>query len=354
MFLRSLQTMSVFLLLSRTSTGFVRNQRCLISINKSKSKNSFIDSSSTRRFLGKKKDSVTADATSQDLTPKTANQKRYFDYMNHPNVSIIVGVGPSGSGKTLLACSSAIESLKRGAIQKIILTRPLVSVDDEDLGFLPGTLMSKMDVWTRPVVDILKEFYRPVEIDKLFSEGVIEVAPLAYMRGRTFKNAFIIADEMQNSSPNQMLMVATRLGENTKLVITGDLKQSDRGEDNGLADLMKKIRGNDLRGVGEEVSPIQMVELENMDIQRSSIVSRVIELYTGNLRFPRTPPPSSSEPDVQPDVNPDVKPDVKPVVKPDVKPDYGIELGSNDCALIPLNRLPKKEDKKSQLFKDIL
>jgi phosphate starvation-inducible PhoH-like protein len=307
--------MSVFFL-SRLSVGFIRNHRSI-------SKRISIESSHTKRFLGKKKEGVEVPET-PSLIPKTANQKSYVDYMNHPNVSIIVGVGPSGSGKTLLACGSAIEALKRGAIQKIILTRPLVSVDDEDLGFLPGTLMSKMDVWTRPVVDILKEFYRPVEIDKMFMQGVIEVAPLAYMRGRTFKNAFIIADEMQNSSPNQMLMVATRLGENTKLVITGDLKQSDRGEDNGLEDLMKKIRGNDLREPGGEISPIQMVELENMDIQRSPIVSKVLELYTGNLRFPRTPPPLTNI--------------------PAVNTDYSIELGSADCALIPLNRLPKNKE----------
>ena len=205
-------------------------------------------------------------------SPKTANQKTYVDYLGDESKKIVVCVGAAGSGKTLFACCQAVADLKRGAIQKIIMTRPVVSVE-EDIGFLPGSLIHKMDPWTRPIFDILLEFYSQKDIDSMLHGGVIEIAPLGYMRGRTFKRAFIIADEMQNSSPNQMLMLATRLGEESKMVITGDLKQSDRGVDNGLADFVMRLKGS---GGGNEFG---FVELGVEDVQRSAIVARVLDLY---------------------------------------------------------------------------
>jgi phosphate starvation-inducible PhoH-like protein len=206
-------------------------------------------------------------------SPRGKNQKKYVEYLEDPSVSILLSTGPAGTGKTLFACNTAVNELKHGNIQKIILTRPVVSVEEE-LGFLPGSLVAKMDPWTRPIFDILSEFYQKKEIDFMLASGVIEISPLAFMRGRTFKKAFIIADEMQNSSPNQMLMLTTRIGEGSKMVITGDLKQSDRMMNNGLLDIMNKMR--DYRG---HCSSIKVVEMGVEDVERSAVVSKILDIY---------------------------------------------------------------------------
>ena len=208
-------------------------------------------------------------------SPKTPNQKIYQNHLKNPDTSIVLGIGPAGCGKTLFACINALEQLKKGNIEKIVLTRPIVPVEDEEIGFLPGTLLSKMDPWTRPIFDILEQ-YQQHELTMMLKNNIIEVSPLAFMRGRTFKNAFIIADEMQNSSPNQMLMLTTRLGTNSKLVITGDLKQSDRSRDNGLRDLMYRLRQN------QNLTDIKMVEMQYEDVERSQIVKTMLKLYEEN------------------------------------------------------------------------
>lgn len=216
--------------------------------------------------------------------PKTENQKLYMDCLNNNNIHILFGLGPAGCGKTLFACIKAIRELKLGNIDKIVLTRPIVSVD-EDLGFLPGTIVNKMDPWTRPIFDIFLEFYSQSQLNFMIQNNIIEISPLAYMRGRTFKRSFIIADEMQNSSPNQMLMMTTRIGEDSRMIITGDLKQSDRGENNGLADFMKKwkkyvgIYTNETSYVNITMPSIRMVEMESQDIQRSPIVVKLLDIY---------------------------------------------------------------------------
>ena len=174
-------------------------------------------------------------------SPKTENQRKYFEFLNNPDKSLIVVIGPAGSGKTLLACAQAMEDLKSNKINKIIITRPMVSVEDEEIGFLPGNLVSKMDPWTRPMMDIFQEFYSKKDINDMIYNGVIEICPLAYMRGRTFHKSYIIADEMQNSTPTQMLMLATRIGSQSKMIMMGDIKQSDRTsslEKNGLSDFI--------------------------------------------------------------------------------------------------------------------
>ena len=209
--------------------------------------------------------------------PKSVNQETYVQYLESKNVDIVFGIGPAGTGKTLFACNAAVGRLRAGSVNKIIITRPVVSVE-EDIGFLPGNLVMKMDPWTRPIFDILLELYSQKEIDLMIHGGVIEIAPLAYMRGRTFKHAFIIADEMQNSSPNQMLMLMTRIGEGSKMVITGDLKQSDRSEDNGLRDVLTKLKtAGGIEGVG-------YVELDFEDVERSPIVKRVLGLYENPVK----------------------------------------------------------------------
>ena len=216
--------------------------------------------------------------------PKTENQKLYMDCLNNNNIHILFGLGPAGCGKTLFACIKAIRELKLGNIDKIVLTRPIVSVD-EDLGFLPGTIVNKMDPWTRPIFDIFLEFYSQSQLNFMIQNNIIEISPLAYMRGRTFKRSFIIADEMQNSSPNQMLMMTTRIGENSRMIITGDLKQSDRGENNGLYDFMKKwkkyvgVHLNETSYENITIPSIRMVEMESQDIQRSPIVVKLLDIY---------------------------------------------------------------------------
>jgi len=224
---------------------------------------------------------------SPQYAPKTPHQKEYWNYLTDREVSLVLGVGPAGTGKTLFACHAAIQLLKLGVIQKMVLTRPLVSVE-EDLGFLPGNLVMKMDPWTRPIFDILLEFYSQKDVDAMMQKGVIEISPLAYMRGRTFKRAFIIADEMQNSSPNQMKMLTTRIGEGSKMVITGDLKQSDLSAENGLRDLIDKLdkyKWNSLartqknQTLDEFPEGIRLVNMSMDDVERSPIVKQVIALY---------------------------------------------------------------------------
>ena len=228
-----------------------------------------------------------------EYTPIGANQISYVNYLNDPRASIVLGVGPAGTGKTLLACNYAVNQFVKGNIQKIILTRPVVSVD-EDLGFLPGDINRKMDPYTRPLFDILQEYFSKKEIDSLIHTGSIEISPLAFMRGRTFKNAFIIADEMQNSSPNQMLMLSSRIGVGSRMVITGDLKQTDRGENNGLADFLKKIKNyntwvsnkyDSIIVVDEMTRDIRLVEFNFSDIMRSSITSKVIDIYSNKYEI---------------------------------------------------------------------
>ena len=211
---------------------------------------------------------------------KTPNQVLYNKYLKDPDVSIVLGIGPAGCGKTLLACINALDQLKKGNIEKIVLTRPIVPVEDEEIGFLPGNLVNKMDPWTRPMFDIILEQYQQHELTMMLKNNIIEISPLAFMRGRTFKNAFIIADEMQNSSPNQMLMLTTRLGTNSKLIVTGDLKQSDRSHDNGLRDLMYKLR----LPQNQNLTDIKMVEMQYEDIERSQIVKTMLKIYEDNSK----------------------------------------------------------------------
>ena len=214
------------------------------------------------------------------IIPKTKNQMEYNHMLSNYEKKIVIGTGPAGCGKTLLACNEAIKQLKTNNVSKIVITRPTVSVDDEQIGFLPGTMNEKMDPWTRPIFDIFYEFFNKQQVKTMLDDDIVEIVPLAYMRGRTFKNSFIIADEMQNSSPNQMLMLLTRIGENTKLVITGDLDQTDRNDINGLADFLNKIKH--CCNLSKYISYIEM-SLE--DIQRSEVLKSIIDLYKNKNNY---------------------------------------------------------------------
>jgi phosphate starvation-inducible PhoH-like protein len=232
----------------------------------------------TRLYSNSKNDIPKPKNLAPKYKPNTPNQVLYNKYLKDPDVSIVLGIGPAGCGKTLFACVNALEQLKKGNIEKIVLTRPIVPVEDEEIGFLPGNLVNKMDPWTRPMFDIILEQYQQHELTMMLKNNIIEISPLAFMRGRTFKNAFIIADEMQNSTPNQMLMLTTRIGTNSKMVITGDLKQSDKAYENGLRDLMYKLRKPD----NQNLTSIKMVELQYEDVERSEIVKTMLEIYNNN------------------------------------------------------------------------
>jgi phosphate starvation-inducible PhoH-like protein len=207
--------------------------------------------------------------------PINKNQEEYVKTLGNKCKKIIIASGPAGTGKTLFATEFGVRYFLTGFYEKLIFTRPSVSVD-EDLGFLPGTLEEKMAPWIRPIYDILYNFITPKEVESLLEEKVIEIAPLGYMRGRTFKNCWIVADEMQNSSVSQMKMLLTRLGENSRLVITGDLEQYDRpNELNGLEDFLNKFRGR-------RSTSISKFEFDKNDIQREEVVREILDIYSAN------------------------------------------------------------------------
>lgn len=206
--------------------------------------------------------------------PKNRNQEQYENMLKNKNKKIIVATGPAGTGKTMFGTEYGVKNFLIGKYEKLIFTRPSVSVD-EDLGYLPGTLEEKMAPWVRPIYDILHQFLTPKEIAAYMEEKSIEIAPLGYMRGRTFKNAWLIADEMQNSTVAQMKMLMTRLGENSRLIITGDLEQYDKPETiNGLEDFLDKFKG-------KRSSSITSLEFDKTDIQREDVVKEVLEIYSG-------------------------------------------------------------------------
>ena len=207
-----------------------------------------------------------------ELHPKSINQENLITSLLDPQTNITVATGPAGTGKTYLAMLAAIKAFRDGACERIVLTRPAVGVDDEKHGFLPGDLNSKMEPWTRPLFDVLREFYNKKEIARMLDEQTIEISPLAFMRGRTFKDAWIIADEMQNATPSQMKMLMTRIGENSKIVITGDVEQTDRTvSNNGLIDLCKRLETHR--------DGLSVCYMNNRDIQRHPIIDTVLEIY---------------------------------------------------------------------------
>lgn len=208
-----------------------------------------------------------------DLVPRTKNQERLVLALNDVDQHIVVTVGPAGTGKTYLAMLAAIKALKEGECERIIMTRPAVGVEGEQHGFLPGNLVAKMEPWTRPLLDVMREYYRPQDIVAMIEDQVVEIAPLAYMRGRTFKNAWIIADEMQNATPAQAKMLMTRIGTNSRIVITGDIEQTDRNRgDNGLIDLCQRLQANPVQGIA-------ICELVGRDVQRHHIINDVLKIY---------------------------------------------------------------------------
>lgn len=208
------------------------------------------------------------------IVPRNRNQEEYLDLLLDSTKSIVIATGPAGTGKTLLAMQTAIKGLKDKTYDKIILTRPAVGVENEKHGFLPGDLFRKMEPWTKPLFDVLHEYYNTRDTQSMVENEVIEICPLAFMRGRTFKNAIIIADEMQNATPNQMKMLLTRIGDNSKIIVTGDIRQTDRKEgDNGLLDF------KDLLARFQNSEYVSGIEFTHRDIERHPAVEEVLRIY---------------------------------------------------------------------------
>lgn len=204
------------------------------------------------------------------ILPKNIEQEALIESLSDKRKHIVFAVGPAGTGKTHVATTMAIKALKAGEIEKIVVTRPNIAVDDKDIGFLPGDIIAKLAPWCQPVLDVFNEYFSKMEIEKMLEEGIIELVPIAYIRGRTFKKAWVIFDEAQNSTVRSMLSVLTRIGEGSKLIITGDERQGDRGKDNGLSDFLTRF---------ENSRSIDVVKFSYKNVERHPVIKEILELY---------------------------------------------------------------------------
>lgn len=206
-----------------------------------------------------------------EIVPRNTMQEEYVQYLNDDNKKIVFSLGPAGTGKTLLATLQAIKLFKQGKVKKIYLTRPAVEVSGEKHGFLPGGIAEKMDPWVRPVFDIFEEYYSPKEIQKFMEENLIEISPLAYMRGRNFKDCVVLFDEAQNATIDQMKMILTRLSDNCRMFVTGDIGQKDHRRD-GLNDFLDRFSTNKKRSIG-------LIKFEKCHVERSEVVKDILDIY---------------------------------------------------------------------------
>ena len=212
---------------------------------------------------------------SPTILPRNIAQEDYLYQLADPSSNIVFAVGPAGTGKTLLCTQMGIKAYMEREVSKIVITRPAVSVDEQH-GFLPGDLNEKMAQWTRPIFDIFEKHFSVSQIETMLFENIIEIAPLAYMRGRTFEDSWIIADEMQNATKSQMKMLLTRIGNNTKMIVTGDLKQHDRGfSENGLSDFIELVETYD----EHNLSHIKISKFDMQDVERHQAVIEILEIY---------------------------------------------------------------------------
>ena len=208
------------------------------------------------------------------LLPRNLAQERYIDALMDSRNSIVIATGPAGTGKSLLATQYAIQQLQEGNIDRIVITRPAIGVNEEEHGFLPGTIVDKLMPWVQPIIDIFKEHYPLAVIIGMIEHGVIEFVPVAFVRGRTFKRTTVIFDEAQNSLPTAMKAVLTRIGEGSRIFVTGDMDQHDRGYTvNGLRDFITRLK------LADGVRHIAHCEFARTDIERHPCVDEVLSLY---------------------------------------------------------------------------
>ena len=231
------------------------------------------------------KDIICRTITGKPVKPKTMGQKQYVDLIRKK--MIVFGIGPAGTGKTYLAMSMAIQAFKSGEVSRIILTRPAVEAG-EKLGFLPGDMKEKLDPYLQPLYDALNDMIPPAKLQKYIEEGTVQIAPLAYMRGRTLDNAFVILDEAQNTTLPQIKMFLTRMGRNAKFIVTGDVTQIDlpRRSDSGLTRAMEILRG--VEGIG-------IVEFDRRDIVRHPLVKQIVEAFDRSAAVEAAPAPETGK-----------------------------------------------------------
>ena len=214
-------------------------------------------------------------------SPLDPQQNKLDQLLQSNSIKIMCVTGSAGTGKTFLSCQEALSQLQHRKKNKIVITRPLVLVENEELGFLPGDMNEKMLPWTMPILDSMKDFIEPSELKRLINEGKIEISPLGYMRGRTFKNSFIILDEAQNTTPKQMKMFLTRIGQDSKMVINGDLQQSDICNDiNGLEDFILRLKSKYKEEQHEMYKDgFGLVQLAPENTYRNPIIKTVMQIY---------------------------------------------------------------------------
>lgn len=257
-------------ILSRRRNNALREEFSMISNKQIKAQNrkyEIRDETNTIKFNPQKQRKPV------NLVPKTANQENYILALTDSSVDVVIAGGPAGTGKTYLATLAAIQALRSKQIERVVLCRPAVSIENESHGFLPGTLTEKLAPWVRPIIDVLREFYNIKEIEHMISEEIIEFTPLGFLRGRTFKNTFFILDEAQNATPLQLKSLLTRIGQGSKFVLNGDVEQTDRiSKDNGLMDLCDRLNSNPVPG-------ITTCQFTVKDVQRHRLIAEVLNLY---------------------------------------------------------------------------
>lgn len=207
-----------------------------------------------------------------EILPRNVAQEAYLDMLNDESKAIVFAMGPAGTGKSMLATVYALQQLKAGYIKKIVITRPAISTD-ESHGFLPGTLTEKLAPWCRPIIDILKEYFSVPEVDRMIADEIIELGAIGMLRGRTFKDCIVILDEAQSATANQMKMVLTRIGDRSRIFVTGDIQQHERGfEDNGLKDFVARLENHKSNSIG-------ICRFGKCDIERHPVIDEVLTLY---------------------------------------------------------------------------
>jgi phosphate starvation-inducible protein PhoH and related proteins len=209
----------------------------------------------------------------QRILARTPRQFEYVRLLRSKNVPIVIAHGPAGCGKTMVATQVGIEEFEKGNVQRLVFSRPAVC-SDEQHGFLPGTLEEKMSPWVRPIVDCMRDRWSDKEVKRLCQDGRIEFAPLAFMRGRTFRESWVLCDEAQNCTKSQVLMVLTRIGEGSKIVMTGDLEQHDREIESGLLDLVDRLEQSP-----QDDDAFGLVAFDSSDVQRHPVIPKVLDLY---------------------------------------------------------------------------